>query len=829
MLCGITLLCPNVNAKQISLNSALSIADDFLSAKSSSILPQSSNRLKLAYTAKSTKILNKNCFYVFNRGSQNGFIIVAADDCANTEVLGYSTVGEFDNENIPSNFKWWIEQYQREIDYAMANNLQTTPVVRTFATSVSPLLGNIEWNQGDPYNLLCPTLTNSSGEAERTVTGCVATATAQVMRYYKYPASGTGSNSYEWETGGQTLTVDFSQSIYDWENMTETYNSSSSDVEKNAVAKLMYDCGVSCNMDYNLSSSGGSGASALEQAAGLYNHFGYDIGMEHLSRDYYKLADWENMIINEINNKRPILYRGNGSGGGHAFVIDGYNSDGYFHFNWGWGGSSNGYFLTTTLNPGELGIGGGAGGYNYGQGMTIGVQPAQPTSVASTEITCDGLEISGGATNGFSIIANIVMNSNWQASSFSYGYLMESTDGTTKIYYQQYPSINLPSYSYYKALTTYANKLAQNLNDGEYKVSVAIKPSTTGEWEPVHTLLGAYEQLYMTVANGVATNLTYDQASLPNLSVTGYELNDKLYANRVATINTKVKNTGGEYLGDMAIVIADKSGNILATSGLVVTNIPSGETKDVIFDYTMISLVDGVSITSETPCVLYLFGNASEESIYQIGVLGESTLYPIGNGSPALAFTKQPIVNSAKEDNVSITLGIINNGAVFKDAITFYTWDKTLDYEFCGGIPQYALIEPNENKELTFSFPYEGIVGHTYLVNIYANNAIITGNTSSINYVCSFTLEEGVETGIEEIKANIEMSIINYNNNLEISTEAPINNIIVYSSTGAIVANYGFTGVSNSETISLESQQSGIYIISVNTTEGLKTSKVIIK
>lgn len=831
MLCGTTLLCANAYAEQISENTALSIANDFLSQGSTStILPQSSNRLKLAHTAKSATDLNKNCFYVFNRGSQEGFIIVAADDCTNVGVLGVCSIGEFDNENIPSNFKWWLEQYQREIDYAMANNLQATPAIRTFATSVSPLLGNIAWNQGDPYNLLCPTLTNSSGEAERTVTGCVATATAQVMRYYKYPANGTGSNSYEWKNGGQTLSVDFSQSTYDWENMPETYNSNSSDVEKNAVAKLMYDCGISCNMNYNLSSKGGSGASALDQASGLYNHFGYDIGMEHVSRNYYKLSEWENLIVNEIDNKRPILYRGTGSGGGHAFIIDGYNSNGYFHFNWGWGGSSNGYFLTTALNPGELGIGGGAGGYNYDQGMTIGVQPAQPSSVASTEITSDGVKISGDATNGFSITATKIMNSNWCSATFSMAYQISTLDGTpVKYIISGINNYTIDSYSYFNPYTNNANFLAQYCDDGEYIVTLVAKPSTSDTWEEIPTLLGAYKQIYMTVADGVATNLSYEQSSLPNLSVVGYAFNDKLYANRVATVYTKVKNTGGEYLGDMAIVVTDKSGNIIATSGLLIANIAEGETKDVTFEYSMFTLADGVTITEETPCTMYLYGDASEESIFLIGELGDVTMYPIGDGAPALAFTKKPVVTCAKINNLSFTINLINNGAIFKDAITFHTWDQTLNNEYCGGLSNYAMIESGEEKELIFYFPYEnGIVGHTYLVNIYANNSIIKGNTSSISYVCTFTFEEGL-SGVGDIEAKVETEIINSNNNLEISTQAPINAITVYSSTGAIVAHSDFSGVSNSETISLESQQAGIYIISVNTTDGIKTSKVVIK
>lgn len=816
------------NAEQINQSEASAIAQNFLSKINTSITTQSTNRLTLAYTAKSVSKPSKNCFYVFNKGVKDGFIIVAADDCVLTEVLGYCNSGEYDNNNMPANFKWWIDQYQREIDYAIKNGLNTTSTIQPFSTSVSPLLGNIAWDQGDPYNLLCPTLTNANGETERTVTGCVATATAQVMRYYKWPAQGTGSNSYTWEAGGKILEADFAKSTYDWDNMTETYNSNSTTAEINAVAELMYDCGISCNMEYNLSSVGGSAASAYDQVIGLYNYFKYDIGMEHLTRNYYKLTDWNNIIKNEIDNKRPILYRGTGSGGGHAFIIDGYNTSGYFHFNWGWGGSSDGYFVTTALNPGELGIGGGAGGFNYNQGMTIGVQPARSSSTETIEMTNDGLQISGDATNGFKIIISKLANLNWSAATFDLGLFVESSTGVAKIL-QIYSNNTLNPLYYYNPISISVGAFSNYFSDGTYKVSLVSKLSSTSNWEETPTLIGSAKYVYVTISGGTVTNVTYDQASFPSLSVVGYELNDKIYANRVATISTTVKNSGAEYLGDMAIIFADANGNILANSGLLMTDIIEGETKELLFEYSMISLADGVSITSATPCVMYLFGNASNESIFNIGQIGNATIYPTGNGSPALAFTKQPIVNSSTEDNVSITLGLINNGTIFKDAITFYTWDRNLEDSFCGGISQYAMIENKESKDITFSFPYNGIVGHTYLVNIYANNAIIKGNTASINYICSFTLQEGAETGVENVKTNVEMTVVNSNNILEITTEEAISQINLYNTAGVNIAHQDYSGESNNETISLKSQPSGIYLIKVETTNGTKTSKIIIK
>ena len=165
-------------AKQISQNDAFLIASRFVT--NTKTAKATANNINLAYTSKSTLDSNKNCFFVFNNGNEDGYIIVAADDCVQSSILGYSDRGKFDKNNMPSNFQWWLEQYQREIDFAIKNELNNTNTIQPFATSVAPLLGNIAWNQGEPYNLLCPTLTNSKGETERTVTGCVATATAQV-------------------------------------------------------------------------------------------------------------------------------------------------------------------------------------------------------------------------------------------------------------------------------------------------------------------------------------------------------------------------------------------------------------------------------------------------------------------------------------------------------------------------------------------------------------------------------------------------------------------------------------------------------------------------
>ena len=219
----------------------------------------------------------------------------------------------------------------------------------------------------------------------RCVTGCVATGMAQVMKYHSWPLTGLGLKNYTSKTLNVPLTVDFSATSYDWANMSDYYNSTSTDIQKNAVANLMYSCGVSVNMDYGKSSS----ASSFTMAKSLITYFNYDSNIQFFQRDYYSKPEWADIIKTELNASRPVLYDGQATTGGHLFVCDGYDANGLFHFNWGWGGSSNGYFELSVLNPADQGIGGTAGGYNASQGITTGIQKPNTTSVSSYRL-CSG-------------------------------------------------------------------------------------------------------------------------------------------------------------------------------------------------------------------------------------------------------------------------------------------------------------------------------------------------------------------------------------------------------------------------------------------------------
>ena len=323
--------------------------------------------------------------YVFT--TENSFVLMAADDRVQP-ILGYSLTGRFDIEHMPDNKRVWIEGYGDEIQYAIAHQTRASAEVAQqwrdlvegnprsgrATTEVAPLV-QTQWNQDAPYNMLCP---------GGTVTGCVATAMAQIMKYWNYPEHGVGSHSYNHATYGE-LSADFQSTIYDWDNMTNTYDTVSTETEKLAVATLMYHCGVSVDMNYSLN---GSSAGSAIVAEALRNYFNYSSETVYLSRSGYDDDVWIGMLKADLDLNRPIWYRGVSSLVGHAFVFDGYNSDDYFHVNWGWGGYCDEYYVVNNLNPGPGGIGSGAYGvYNDSQGAVFGLHPSECTADAPSDLT----------------------------------------------------------------------------------------------------------------------------------------------------------------------------------------------------------------------------------------------------------------------------------------------------------------------------------------------------------------------------------------------------------------------------------------------------------
>lgn len=318
------------------------------------------------------------CYYVFANGEDKGFTIVSGDDRM-PEVVGYSAQGTYDPDHLPANYVGFMKAYQETVEALLKGDAQVSGGLaevrqwraeRANSAAVAPLLGGIKWNQGAPYNNMCPLYDGSN----RSVTGCVATAMAQVMMYYQYPKElKTTIKAYNTQTYGIQIPEISSGATYDWDNMLPDYSKSDySSAQADAVAKLMYHCGAAVKMNYGPS----SGANVTPIILATY--FGYDADlMQDLTRTVFTLQQWMTLIDNELKEKRPILYSGQSSDGGHEFVCDGSDGKGLYHINWGWGGYQDGYFDLTILQPTKGGAGSGSAvdGYNRDCSMIIGIAP----------------------------------------------------------------------------------------------------------------------------------------------------------------------------------------------------------------------------------------------------------------------------------------------------------------------------------------------------------------------------------------------------------------------------------------------------------------------
>lgn len=318
------------------------------------------------------------CYYVFANGEDKGFTIVSGDDRM-PEVVGYSAQGTYDPDHLPANYVGFMKAYQETVEALLKGDAQVSGGLaearqwraeRAGTAAVAPLLGGIKWNQTEPYNNRCPLYDGTN----RSVTGCVATAMAQVMMYYQYPKELKATiKAYITKSKGIEIPAINSGETYDWDNMLPDYSKSGyTSAQAAAVAKLMYHCGAAVEMNYG-PSSGANVTPAI-----LATYFGYDADlMQDLTRTCFSLQQWMTLIDNELKAKRPILYSGKSSDGGHEFVCDGSDGKGLYHINWGWGGYQDGYFDLTILQPQKGGAGSGSAvdGYNRDCSMIIGIAP----------------------------------------------------------------------------------------------------------------------------------------------------------------------------------------------------------------------------------------------------------------------------------------------------------------------------------------------------------------------------------------------------------------------------------------------------------------------
>lgn len=347
-------------------------------------------------------------YYVFDNVSGGGFVIVAGDDVA-SPVLGYSFTEEFPEGTLPPNVQDWLDGLREEINAARRGGWEAEAAVtrawqNTRSGDVVVDLETARWDQGAPYNKLCPLYRTA-----QTYTGCTATALAIIMRYHQWPERGVGTlPAYVTTTNHLTIPAQKLGHAYDWGNMPLDYGRSYTQAQAQAVATLMRDCGYMLESDYGTDDNGGTGA-YVDAVLRVAEYMDYDKSIRCVMRDSYTSSEWYELMQDELDSSRPILYTGSSEEAGHAFVLDGYTTDNYYSVNWGWSGYYNGYFLLSALDPEGQGAGGGSGSYNNGQVAVIGIQKDKGGEYVE-DIRFYPYEAEGVLYNGISTLSTISTN-----------------------------------------------------------------------------------------------------------------------------------------------------------------------------------------------------------------------------------------------------------------------------------------------------------------------------------------------------------------------------------------------------------------------------------
>ncbi|MFZ4707881.1 MAG: C10 family peptidase [Bacteroidales bacterium] len=516
-------------------------------------------------------------FYIFNVNESDGFVIVTADDDV-IPILGYSLSGSYNEGNQPPALKKLLENYKEQIQYVILNDLKADAEIEgkwnrlekgellnpnKEVKSVNPLL-TTTWNQSPYYNALCPFDYNSS---QWTLTGCVATAMAQIMKYWNYPTTGTGIHEYDDPVYG-TQTANFAATNYNWSAMPNNVTSAN-----DAVATLMYHCGGSVEMRYGVNVSlayliDNNGQSPFCAENALKTYFGYNPSMiQGLLRSDYSNTDWINLLKNDLNNGQPILYAGFSSqSGGHAFVCDGYDNNDFFHLNWGWGGVfQDDFWSLDALNP--------AGhDYSSGQQALIGIQPVSGGQTSNIDMN-SSITISPNPIDFFSSFTvnadvynagNINFNGDFCAALFNEeGLFIDYVEILTT------GSNPLPPGYHYTGGLTFSNAGLVTV-PGNFIVGIYYR-DTNGEWQ-----LAGNTSFY----NPVSTSITSPYNPLEQYSDIVATPTDFIQG-QSATVSVNLYNTNTyTYFGQYQAALVDIYGNFVQTIGILneTNGLPAGYT-----------------------------------------------------------------------------------------------------------------------------------------------------------------------------------------------------------------------------------------------------------
>ena len=806
-----------LQAEQIGVTEAQNIAYKF-ARKSGRLKATTGTDVKLVYTVNADN--GSNSFYVFNTAG-NGFVIVSGE--SNTEeVLGYSDGGAFDPANIPPAMLDLFDQYKSEINYAATLDIDANPASSVVPSrkAIAPLCAT-KWNQGAPFNNMCPMYDAS----QRCVTGCTATAMAQVMKYHNHPAKGTGSMTYTPTINGTAteLSLDFSQTTFDWDNMLNVYSSSATEAQNNAVATLMYNCGVACQMGYGLS----SGASHIDAVKGYASYFGYDKSAQIAHREYYNITGWNDLIYNELANNRPVHYAGYNEAG-HSYVCDGYDKDEYFHINWGWGGMSDGYFKLSALTPSSQGIGGSNAGYNARQEIIYNIKPDEGGSYAYEAIyggafttTTTSVSKTSSGTVGFNFSSFGVMSAYPGDIHFLMGIYAENTTtkqrtfiSSTNIYY----SLECGLIYYLKganAQTINVSDLAA-LAEGTYKLYPAYQLTNLDIEDVAKVPYGVASYCNMTVG---ASTITFSKPSIekPALQVNDITFNSEFFVGRLYSVTATITNTGAEYCDLIYPVIANEDLSIIKFGDGLIYSLLKDET--VTHD-----LISTVASDLEAGEYIFMLCDANGKII--------SEYYPISVSSVADGFkisaTAPEFVggtDNIDSRNMAVTTTVSCSEGYFVGPIyaVWFAENGSTYRSFDVTNSDIVFIEALNSKEVTIGASFDNLdLSKQYAVAIYYNN---NGKLTQISNLTIFN----ITSGIDNVAADGKFNVFANGDVVNVTSPDNIKRIDIFSLTGQQVANRMVADGAGAASIDVSNLTPGVYVVKVITAGDTHVERIVKK
>ncbi|MDP4277467.1 MAG: thiol protease/hemagglutinin PrtT [Bacteroidota bacterium] len=790
---------------RIDQTKALEIAQQFFDSHRKIVGLRSAKPLQLVYTCKDSVSLLRsaspaNYFYIFNAGDQDGFVIVSADDVVKP-VLGYSDEGSFSVSRLPDNLQSMLDTYKKSISYAMQGGAieAASTVTADMSSYVKPLLGNIKWDQTSPYNSLCP---RSPVDGKPLYTGCVATAMAQIMKYFRWPVSGTGSNTDVCQVG--SFTVDFSRTAYQWDKMLDTYLGGTSLPEQDsAVATLMYHCGVAVNMNYM---TDGSGASVYDARKALIQNFGYDKDIQYLERANFNAAGWLSLVKTELSDSRPILMANDT----HAYAVDGYDSAGYVHVNWGWSGVNNGYFDPNLM-----------GGYGSRLIMLTGIQKENNTTdktlhlILISQLSPSVDTLSDISSNSASIKASF-QNDGTEDFSGTIGLGLYQNGVLVKELATQALSLSTKGMNISKSVT-YPVSL-KGVTPGAYRIYTIYEPSGATQWNIMNgsTKFQNYLSLTVSDVNGARISVP---ASNPLLSLSRPigQSEKNTYYNRGKSFQVSVRNAGNEFYSYVGLKLTAVSN--LAVSqylGCDLAYIAPGDTGQLTLGGT-------ITVAPGTYTAVVVYDSTNTQSVKNYKTLGQSlTVTVLQEPDTAalqvvgpLSFAQGDTIHQNEAFIVHVTLK--NTGGFYGNQVVAYIFKKTLgtsiSYIDFGDIA----LETGETETYSFKGSLDLDPGSYYLYLYYAPYGTSLTNLSRLLFTVA---------GATNLTASSSSGWTIYPNpvvdQLTVASDVPVKQAWVSDLSGRTLLH-----VLNRPVLSVGHLRSGVYLIRVETEKGIRTEKIV--